>query len=81
MLVVVFLVAALAAARWSTARRRLLGVGALAIGTEAFQALGLVPADAPLLVHLTLGSTFDPVDLVAYAVGLAVAAGLERAWR
>lgn len=50
-------------------------VAALIAGTvEALQALKLVGPDAPRWLHLTLGSTFDPNDLVAYALGIALAA-------
>jgi hypothetical protein len=30
--------------------------------------------------HLVLGSTFDPIDLGAYVVGVLIAIGWERAW-
>lgn len=61
------------------ARRRGVGwwvvVAALiAASVEAIQALRLVGPDAPRWLHLTLGSTFDPLDLLAYAVGIALAA-------
>ncbi len=79
-LIVVLMVAGLAALRLGTARQRLVGVGIFAVGTELFQGLGLVGKDSHWLLHLTLGSTFDPWDLVAYALGLGVAAVLERAW-
>jgi hypothetical protein len=79
-LVIVFLVAGLAAAGLGTARSRLVAVGVVALGTELFQGLHLVPRDAPWWVHLTVGSTFDPVDFAAYAVGLALAALAERSW-
>ena len=79
-LVVVFLVAGLAATGLGTARARLVAVGVVALGTELFQGLHLVPRDAPRWVHLTVGSTFDPADFAAYAVGLALAAVAERSW-
>ena len=79
-LVVVLLVAALAAGRVGSPRSRLLGVGALAVGAELFQGLGWVGADSHWLLHLTVGSTFDPLDLLAYAAGLVAAAALERWW-
>jgi len=78
--IVVFLVACLATARLGTARQRLAGVGGFALCAELFQGLGLVGPDAPFLLHVTLGSTFDLLDLACYAVGLAIAAGCERAW-
>ena len=80
-LVVVFLVGCLAVWPLWTARVRLAAVGALALGTEAFQATGWVPRDAPWWIHLTVGSTFDPLDFGAYAVGLVAAAACERWWR
>lgn len=79
-LVVVLLVATLAAARIGSARSRILAVGVLSIGVELFQGLGLVGPDAPWFLHLTVGSTLDPWDLLWYALGLAAAAGLERRW-
>ncbi len=64
------------------------GVAALfAASVEGVQALELVGPDAPRWVHLTLGSTFDPLDLLAYAVGIGLAAafvarhGLDRGAR
>lgn len=76
-LVIVLLAACLAAAGVPRASWRLGLVGLVALGTEGFQGLGLVPRDAHWLLHLTLGSTFDPWDFLAYAVGLGVAAGIE----
>lgn len=46
----------------------------IAGSVEALQALNLVGPDAPRWLHLTVGSTFDPNDLVAYALGIALAA-------
>lgn len=77
-LVVVVLVAALVVVGVPRASWRLGAVALLALGTEAFQATGLVPRDAHWFVHLTLGSTFDVLDFAAYAVGLLAAAGLEQ---
>lgn len=58
-------------------RTRLALVGLLAAATEAFQALG--PAlSGSTLVDLTVGRTFDWLDLLAYALGLALAALAER---
>ena len=79
-LVVVCIDAALAAAGVGTARTRLLAVAALSCGVELLQTLGLVGRDGHWLAHLVLGSTFDPVDLAMYGVGLAAAAALERRW-
>ncbi len=80
-LVVVFLVACLASIPVGKPWMRLLGVAVLSVGVEAFQGLGLVGVDSHWLAHLILGSTFDPVDLLAYAAGLLPAAAAERWWR
>ena len=77
--VVVFLVAALAAVRLGSQRARLVGVGGFALGVELLQSLRLVGPDAHWLLHLTVGSTADPLDVLAYALGLGLAAGAE-AW-
>lgn len=77
-LVVVFLTASLAAVGLGRPASRLLAVGALSVGLELLQGLHLVGPGSPWLVHLVLGSTFDPWDLLAYGVGLGIAAGLER---
>lgn len=61
----------------STRTRRMLTAAAIAGLVEGVQALELVGADAPVLLHLTLGSTFDPLDLVAYGVGVLLAGGFE----
>jgi hypothetical protein len=34
-----------------------------------------------MLGELTIGNTFDPWDIVAYAVGVAVCVACERRWR
>jgi hypothetical protein len=78
--VVVFLVSALAAFRIGSATGRLVGVGLFAFGVEAWQSLGWISADAHPLLQLTVGSSADPLDLVAYALGLGVAALAERAY-
>ncbi|MCB9553808.1 MAG: DUF2809 domain-containing protein [Myxococcales bacterium] len=46
----------------------------IAAAVECAQLLALVGPDAPRWLHLTLGSTFDPADLVAYALGIGLAA-------
>lgn len=79
-LVVVFLDAALATIGLGRARSRLAFVAALSVGLEGLQALHLVDKEAPALLHLLLGSTFDPWDLLAYALGLLPAFALERRW-
>ena len=78
--VIVLLVSALAAVRIGSATGRLVGVGLFAFGVEAWQGLGWGSADAHPLLQLTVGSTADPLDLVAYALGLGVAALAERAY-
>lgn len=79
-IVVVFLVAIPAAIRLGTARQRLIGVGLLSAGIEAFQGLGLIPPDAHWLWRITVGTTYDPWDLAAYLLGIGVAALAERRW-
>src|SRR6185503_1035055 len=66
-IVVVFLVAAGAALGVGTARTRLVGVALFAGAIEAFQSLGVIPRDAPRWVLWTIGATWDPTDLLAYA--------------
>ena len=70
-LVVAFLYFALGAmTRWRP-RTRLLAVGGLALATELSQ---LVPRGVrSTAVELTVGTTFDPWDLVCYGIGLALA--------
>lgn len=80
LLVVIFLVACVASLPMGTWRRRVVGVGVFAVVVECLQLLELVGPESPFVAHLILGSTFDPVDLVVYGVGLAVAAVLEVAW-
>lgn len=64
---------------WPTRRRaRALAVGALAFGIELFQTLGVTSPDDSALVQATVGSTYDPWDLVAYTLGLALALALDR---
>jgi hypothetical protein len=74
-LVVAFLYFTLAAlTRWRP-RTRLLAVGGLAVATELSQ---LVPRGVrSAAVELTIGATFDPWDLVCYALGLGLAWLLE----
>ena len=53
----------------------------LATALECGQLLGKVDADAPLWMHLIFGSTFDPLDLVHYAIGAVAGWGILRALR
>lgn len=62
--------------RWS--RRRCLVVALIiAAGIEGLQLLELVGPDTPRWIHVVLGATFDPLDLLAYAVGIAAAVALD----
>lgn len=57
-------------------RVRLLLVAGVALGIELSQ---LVPRSTrSVAVELTVGATFDPLDLLWYAVGLALAWWIER---
>jgi hypothetical protein len=70
---------ALAVATRLSSRVRLALVAAIAVATELFQAVS--PAlSRSTLVDLTVGRTFDPWDLVAYALGLAIAYVADRRW-
>ncbi|MBL8678138.1 MAG: DUF2809 domain-containing protein [Myxococcales bacterium] len=60
-----------------SARARLAIVASVAFATECFQALGF-SLRRGALVDLTVGRTFDPWDLLAYALGLAVIYSAER---
>ena len=80
-LVIVCMVAGLAAVRVGSARGRVVGVGVFSVFVECFQGLHLVPQDAPWWLLITVGSTFDPWDFLAYAAGLLVATLAEWAWR
>ena len=80
-LVVIFLVACLAVVPVGRPWHRILGVGVFAVAVECLQLLDLVGPDSPFIAHLILGSTFDPVDLMAYAMGLVGAMGCESLWR
>jgi len=79
-LVVVLLVAGLASIPVGRPWMRLCAVGLFSVGAEAFQSLGLVTPATHWIAHATIGSTYDPVDLVAYAGGLVMAAAAERWW-
>lgn len=79
-LIIMLGVAAMASVHLFTPAVRIGGMFALGVVAEGFQALDLVGPDSHWLLHLTVGSTADPLDLVAYAVGAAVAIPLERFW-
>lgn len=76
--VITFLVGCLATARIGSARTRVGGVLVFAVGVELVQLLDLVAPDSHWLLHLTLGSTFDWLDLLWYAVGGALSWACER---
>lgn len=50
----------------------------IAFALEGLQALHLVPPEAPTVIRVMLGATFDPWDLVAYTVGFAGALALAQ---
>lgn len=64
------------ALRWPRRRRVVLTL-AIAGLVEAIQLTGLVGPDAPRWLHVVLGATFDPLDLLAYGVGVALAACID----
>lgn len=78
--VIVLLVSSLAAFRIGSTVRRLVGVAVFACAVEAWQGLGWITEDSHPLLHLTMGSTADPLDLVAYALGLVAASLAERSY-
>jgi len=80
-LIVMLGVSGLASVRVGRPASRIGGVFGLGVLAEIVQALDLVGGDSHWLLHLTVGSTADPLDVVAYAVGAAVSVGLERVWR
>lgn len=78
-MVVPFLVHALGLLWPAHHRARIVGVGLLALGVELLQLAELAGPHSPWWVHLTLGSTFDPWDLLGYGLGLVLAA-LTMRW-
>lgn len=81
-LIVPFLVHGLGILVPRHAQWRIAAVGLFALGAELLQLAKLVAPDAPDWLHLTLGSTFDPWDLLGYSIGIGVAiltaVGLHR---
>ena len=75
-LVVAFLVGLAGVAGRLTLRVRLLAVAILCTGLELAQ-LGASASRGPI-AGLVLGSTFDPLDFVYYAIGLVLAVLLDR---
>ncbi|MFD8708061.1 DUF2809 domain-containing protein [Kitasatospora sp. NPDC059648] len=80
--VLVYALVVLVAPRVRSARAALVAAG-VSWAVELFQATGLPDAWGRRsgLVHLVLGSTFNPPDLLWYVVGAAGAALLHRALR
>ncbi|MFK7927365.1 MAG: DUF2809 domain-containing protein [Myxococcota bacterium] len=72
-LIVPFLVHGLGVLIPGYTRWRIAGVAIFALGAELLQLANLVAPDAPAWLHLTVGSTFDPWDLLGYTVGVGVA--------
>ncbi|MFO0559034.1 MAG: DUF2809 domain-containing protein [Polyangiales bacterium] len=70
---------ALAFASKTTVRSRAALVAIVAFSTELFQFVG-PSLRRSTLVDLTVGRTFDPWDLLAYALGIALAALIDRRW-
>lgn len=80
-LVVPFLYFLWAAVRPTSWKIRAIGTYTFASAIEFFQLLELVDTDSHILLQLTLGTTFDPWDFVAYAVGLSIGVAIEGAWK
>lgn len=53
------------------------GALAFAFVVEGLQTLKLVGPDSPEWMHILLGSTFDPMDLVHYAISAVLAVAAE----
>lgn len=79
LLVPAFLLSSLGLVTPLSLRARTAITAVLTVGTELVQALAL-PLPPSLVIDLVLGRTFDPLDLLAYAVGLALALALEQRW-
>ena len=60
-----------------SAKTRLIAIGAFMVLGELSQLLPGLPRKG-LAVELTIGATFDPIDLAAYIVGLALAYFIEQ---
>lgn len=57
---------------------RLGAITAFALGIELAQLLKLTPKDNSLVTEIIFGSSFDPIDFLAYAIGLIAAYAFER---
>ncbi len=69
-----FALGAIWSAHW---RWRALVSLVIAAVVECIQLLKLVQPEDPFWMHLIFGSTFDPMDLLAYVLGAVAAVGLE----
>ncbi|MFN3201404.1 MAG: DUF2809 domain-containing protein [Bradymonadia bacterium] len=64
---------------WSAPwRRRFVGCALICLTVELIQLGQWVGPESPQWMHLLLGSTFDPFDLLAYLIGLVIAVGIEK---
>ncbi len=52
-----------------------------AFGVEIIQLLAASTIPRTFAAEVTVGSTFDPVDMIAYALGLLTVLVTERYWR
>ena len=76
-LVVMFLVGLLGCVSSWSIGRRLLCVGVVAACVECAQLFG-GSAERSVTIQLLVGSHFDPLDFAYYAIGLALAAAVDR---
>ena len=58
-----------------------LGIFGFALGVEGVQLLSAGSIPRTFALEVTIGSTFDPGDIVAYGLGLVMALLTERYWR
>lgn len=58
--------------------RAVIGVCVFAFAVEAAQLMKWTRPDDPWWVQITFGSTADPLDLLAYAVGCGLAYAVDR---
>lgn len=79
-LVVAFLFFLAGALTRASARARLVAVLGLALALELLQALRGAGRDVSTAEALSLGATADPLDLLAYGLGLSLAWLVERRW-
>jgi hypothetical protein len=60
-------------------RSRAIAVAVFAAGTKLFQSVG-PSLRRSTLVDRTVGRTFDPWDLLAYALGIVLAVRIDQRW-